>query len=163
TVATVWLGSTLGCAQCHDHKYDPFTQKDYYRFFAFFNNIAYHFEGDPKLSEQKLIEARLQLPTSEQKAKREEIDEEILDLRSKIDADTPELEAGQTEWEESVKAAPAGWTPLDVVEVKSTAGTTLTRSADGSILASGEIPASDIYTVVARTKATGITGLRLEA
>src|SRR5262249_24210316 len=81
TVATVWLGSTLGCAQCHDHKYDPFTQKDYYRFFAFFNNIAYHFEGDPKLSEQKLIEARLQLPTSEQKAKREEIDEEILDLR----------------------------------------------------------------------------------
>lgn len=38
TVATVWLGTTLACAQCHDHKYDPFTQKDYYRFFAFFNS-----------------------------------------------------------------------------------------------------------------------------
>ncbi len=38
TTATVWLGQTLACAQCHDHKFDPFTQKDYYRFFAFFND-----------------------------------------------------------------------------------------------------------------------------
>ncbi|MBW8885787.1 MAG: DUF1549 domain-containing protein, partial [Planctomycetia bacterium] len=35
---TVWLGTTLECCQCHDHKYDPFTQRDYYRMFAFFNN-----------------------------------------------------------------------------------------------------------------------------
>jgi hypothetical protein len=39
TTATVWLGLTLGCAQCHDHKYDPFTQKDYYRLYAFFNAV----------------------------------------------------------------------------------------------------------------------------
>jgi len=38
TTATVFLGTTLECAQCHDHKYDPFTQTDYYRFFAYFNN-----------------------------------------------------------------------------------------------------------------------------
>ncbi len=38
TTATVFLGTTLECAQCHDHKYDPFTQKDYYQIFAYFNN-----------------------------------------------------------------------------------------------------------------------------
>jgi hypothetical protein len=39
TTATVWLGVTLGCARCHDHKFDPFTQKEYYRLFAYFNNV----------------------------------------------------------------------------------------------------------------------------
>jgi hypothetical protein len=40
TTATVWLGSTLGCAQCHNHKYDPFTQRDYYQLYAYFNQTA---------------------------------------------------------------------------------------------------------------------------
>ena len=40
TTATVWLGQTLGCARCHDHKYDPFTQKDFYSLFAFFHNVS---------------------------------------------------------------------------------------------------------------------------
>ena len=40
TTATVWLGSTVGCAQCHNHKYDPFSQKEYYQLMAFFANTA---------------------------------------------------------------------------------------------------------------------------
>ena len=41
TTATVWLGSTIACAQCHNHKYDPFSQRDYYRLLAFFDNVEY--------------------------------------------------------------------------------------------------------------------------
>src|SRR5262249_19857814 len=50
TTAAVWLGTTLECAQCHDHKYDPFSQKDYYRLFAFFNNTAVEADrADPRV------------------------------------------------------------------------------------------------------------------
>ena len=64
TTATVWLGSTLGCAQCHNHKYDPFTQKEYYQFLAFFNNSDGASSTDGTGS--KYIEPQLDLPTPEQ-------------------------------------------------------------------------------------------------
>ncbi|HYE98256.1 MAG TPA: DUF1549 domain-containing protein, partial [Planctomycetota bacterium] len=58
TTATVWLGSTLACAQCHNHKYDPFSQKDFYRFLAFFETSE-----EPKLDlltpQQRQEQARL--------------------------------------------------------------------------------------------------------
>ena len=47
TTATVWLGSTVACAQCHNHKYDPFSQRDYYRLLAFFDNVEYSVFGKP--------------------------------------------------------------------------------------------------------------------
>jgi mono/diheme cytochrome c family protein len=47
TVGTVWLGLTVGCAQCHDHKYDPISQKDYYSLYAFFDNIEEEFIDAP--------------------------------------------------------------------------------------------------------------------
>ena len=52
TTATVWLGLTLGCARCHDHKYDPFTQKEYYQLFAYFNNVAETGGGRPRRQRQ---------------------------------------------------------------------------------------------------------------
>ena len=64
TTATVWLGTTLGCAQCHNHKYDPFSQKDYFRFLSFFANADYESRtfGDGT----RYFERRLDLATPEQ-------------------------------------------------------------------------------------------------
>src|SRR5204863_5132011 len=62
TTATVWLGTTMGCAQCHDHKYDPFTQKDFYRLYAFFNNVPEKGLG----GERRNPVPALLLPTPEQ-------------------------------------------------------------------------------------------------
>lgn len=73
TTATVWLGQTLACAQCHDHKYDPLTQRDYYSFFAFFNQtedtgVGFSPEIDAptpeEASERRLLESRAQEATA---------------------------------------------------------------------------------------------------
>ena len=63
-----FLGLTMNCCQCHDHKFDPFTQKDYYQFYAFLNNDD---------------EAFLEVPTTEETKKREEIVRKIHDLEDK--------------------------------------------------------------------------------
>jgi hypothetical protein len=73
TTSTVWLGLTMGCARCHDHKYDPITQRDFYRFFAFFNSV--NEEGlDGRFGNAKPI---LQLPDDKQKKKLDNLRSEI--------------------------------------------------------------------------------------
>jgi Protein of unknown function (DUF1549) len=83
TTATVWLGTTLSCAQCHDHKYDPFSQRDYYRFFAYFNNTAA--ETTSSGSTREFIGPKLALPLPPEKevrrkalqARRDALDREL--------------------------------------------------------------------------------------
>ena len=67
TTATVWLGSTIACAQCHNHKYDPFSQRDYYRLLAFFDNVEYSVFGKPG-GDHFIQEPTLDLPSPEQAA-----------------------------------------------------------------------------------------------
>src|SRR5579863_2637074 len=76
TTATVWLGSTLACAQCHSHKYDPFTQKEYYQFFAFFNNAD---------------EPKLKLPSEAQKKQEQKLTDDVGRLEAELKKVTPEL------------------------------------------------------------------------
>ncbi len=96
TTATVWLGITLSCAQCHDHKYDPFTQKDYYRFFAFFNQQENDGHGSTALE----AENTLDLGTPEELAAlakhREELKAREKDLNDWIEKD---LKPRQAAWE----------------------------------------------------------------
>ncbi len=73
TTSTVWLGLTVACAQCHDHKYDPISQRDYFQLYAFFHNVPERgLDGSRGNAEPKIA-----LPTPEQVERREELDREI--------------------------------------------------------------------------------------
>ncbi len=161
TTATVWLGSTLGCAQCHNHKYDPFSQQDYYRVLAFFANSDYESRtfGDGT----RYFESKLDLASPEQERARQELQTEIDTLDRTLNTATPALRQAQLGWEQAFRAAERAWTPLVPDRASATNGVTLTTQADGSVLASGPNPSLTTYTISAVTPARSITGLRLEA
>ena len=162
TTATAWLGTTLGCAQCHNHKYDPFTQKDYYRMMAFFQNSDYDSKsfGDGT----RYFEATIDLPTPEQEAKRKTIQEEIDKLQAKLKTDTPALARAQTGWEQEMRLeATTAWHALTPKRVSADRDVVLTPRDDRSILASGPNPGEAVYIVEASTLLPSITAVRLEA
>ena len=161
TTATVWLGSTLGCAQCHNHKYDPFSQKDYFRLLAFFANPAY--ETQSSGDGTRYYEAKLDLATPEQVAKRTALQAEIKRLEGVLAETTPALAERQRAWEDEIRAAERAWTVLAPREAAATNGVRLATQPDGSILASGPNAELTTYTATFETKAEGLTGLRLEA
>ena len=162
TTATVWLGSTMGCAQCHNHKYDPFSQRDYYKLYSFFDNSAYQIQGSEAFS-RVAYEPTLELPTPEQETKRKELNTQIAKLETTLKTQTPELDAAQAEWEKEILAEPAKWTTLDPTEFKSTGGATLAKLEDKSLLASGKDPEFDEYIIKAKLPLNKLSALRIEA
>src|SRR5207244_1302825 len=91
---TVWLSMTLGCAECHDHKFDPVATKEFYRFAAFFADIKEKAVGR---QDQTL------LASAEQQAKLKQIDDRLGPASQAFNANTPELEAAQNKLEALVK------------------------------------------------------------
>ena len=162
TTASVWLGLTLGCAQCHNHKFDPFTQADYYRFLAFFDNTEYTVLHLGQ-GENKEKEPAIELPTAGQAAQSTKLKSDMAVLQTRLDTSTPELEAAQESWETKLRAAGKDWTTVQPSQYSSAGGATLTPLPDGSILASGKNPQADTYTLKARTDLAAITGVRIEA
>ncbi len=100
TTSTVWLGLTMSCARCHDHKYDPITQRDYYQVFAGFNNIAE--TGLVKDVEPFSPAPAISLPTDEQTSTLTEIKERRLVCEARMKELKPTLAALITAWEKTV-------------------------------------------------------------
>ena len=94
----IFLGSTVGCAECHNHKFDPFTQHDFYSFAAFFADIQQPAVGNPPT---------YPVVTSEDQELIHQFDMELGSLRKQLEATTPELEEDQSQWEASLKEAAA--------------------------------------------------------
>lgn len=95
TTATVWLGQTFICSRCHDHKFDPFTQRDYYSMFAFFHNVTEQGKGNYGASIRRNNPPMIQLPSPELEAKRDELRKKLAALEAQLKAakkKTPEHE-----------------------------------------------------------------------
>jgi Protein of unknown function (DUF1553)/Protein of unknown function (DUF1549)/Planctomycete cytochrome C len=161
TTSTIWLGTTLGCAQCHNHKYDPFSQKDYFRMLAFFASSDYDSRtfGDGT----RFFEPTLDLATAEQETARKNQQAEIDRLEQELKAVTPAVREAQDKWEASMRSADIGWTGLVPEAASATNGVVLNVLPDGSVLASGENAKLTSYTVTLTTTLQGITGVRLDA
>ncbi|HYP12662.1 MAG TPA: DUF1549 and DUF1553 domain-containing protein, partial [Bryobacteraceae bacterium] len=162
TTATVWLGSTLGCAQCHNHKYDPFTQRDYYKMMAFLTN------GERKLlvesnNTERWVEPELDLPSKDQEKRRGEITAAIAKLERTLGEDTPALQQEQAAWESSLRSAETEWrTPT--MELKAAeGGVALAPLEDGSLLATGVHPQRQKYTLEFTLRPGIVSALRVEA
>ena len=161
TTGTVWLGSTIACAQCHNHKYDPFSQRDYYRLLAFFSNVEYTVHGQQG-GDHWIAEPTLDLPSPEQEKRRSALADELKTLNAKLTDPSPEIDDAQPAWEQSMVALAAQWTTLTPVAAHANTAT-LTKKDDGSVLASGVQAGSDRYQIELSIPEGTFTGIRLEA
>lgn len=108
-MSTVWLGSTIACAQCHNHKYDPITQREYYQLFAYFNNtpIETIFRTEGNTSELDFTGPAMEIPSSaEVVARREELANRRGPLAEHLDELTNQVWNGRFEWEEQLRLDP---------------------------------------------------------
>lgn len=98
TTSTVFMGLTFECARCHDHKFDPFTMRDFYSFFAYFNSI----DGEPLDGNRKEHAPILRLPSAFQAEQLEQMDAQIARLDEKMKAPWAAVDDAQKDWERAI-------------------------------------------------------------
>ncbi len=157
TTGTVWLGLTIGCCRCHDHKYDPLLQKDYYQFYSFFNNVAESGAVDAGGNANPVMRIVREKDDAGLIALRENLAAAEADLASQ----QSQIDSGQAAWEKSV--TPVEWTVADIATFKSEGGATFKMLPDKSLLVSGANPVTDVHEVTLRTDQVELRSLRLEA
>ncbi len=162
TTATVWLGLTMGCARCHDHKYDPISQQDFYRMFAYFNNIDESGAVDAGGNAKPVMKVPTLAQLEEVRALTAELTR--LDDTFQQIPTSAELRAWEAEQVASLaEDAQPYWHLASPVSMASENGQTMAVQGDGTILVTGKNPENDNYELVFRTNLRGITGMRLEA
>jgi hypothetical protein len=99
TTATVWLGTTIGCAECHDHKYDRIRQKDFYQLYAFFHNVP---ESGLDGTRTENPKPRMMVPSETQQQQLSALDQALPKAEKLVKAREAELPAAQQKWEQSM-------------------------------------------------------------
>ena len=159
TTSTVWMGLTMRCAKCHDHKFDPFSQKEYYEMIAFFRGLAEEASDGNAIIAQPAIQAA----TPEQKVRFQELEAVAASLTAELNGPLPEIDAAQGDWEvERAALLREVWQTLAPVELSSQMGSTLSLSEDGVVQVSGQNPEKDVHELVFATELEGIRTLHFE-
>jgi hypothetical protein len=153
-VSTVWLGATMGCAECHDHKFDPYTQRDFYSLAAFFADIQEAAVGRR--------EAGMPAPLPHDANRLEELDHLIADRRAKVHDPTLKASELQTRWEQERRGDNVAWTVLNPESAQVAGESTVKIEAGGVLRSVGKVAARETYTIKVRSNLKGITGIRLE-
>ncbi len=162
TTGSVWLGLTVGCARCHDHKYDPITARDFYGLSAFFNNVNEVGTGGVR-NAQGNAPPILRLPAPEIEAQLAAADAKLKAAQSELKDVEAKVAAGQEAWERAALSYRPDWRTLTLTDLSSTgAEVVLTSQSDGSVLVSGANPAKTFYNVSALSTLRNITAFRIE-
>lgn len=141
------LGLTIQCGQCHNHKYDPLTQLDYYRMFACLNDSN---EGS----------AIAYTPGEQQQ--RNELFRQISEIEAGLKESQPDWASKLAAWEETVRYDQPEWTVVQSAEDDLSGGQKMYRMSDGSYLCQGYAPTKHTVVVTVETRLPKITGFRLE-
>lgn len=154
TTMSTWMGTTMACAQCHTHKYDPISHEDYFRTFAIFNQT----QDADRRDESPIIKVMSQVQETELKNLKEKIKLLENELIAKNEINLKALD----KWENDVKEESKKWKLLKGLALKADSGATFNKLDDESYLVSGQEATTDVYHISANSTVEQITAIKIE-
>jgi hypothetical protein len=153
TTFAVWMGTSITCAQCHSHKYDPISQEEFFKIYAILNNT----EDNDQRDERPLLE----IFSADQKSLRTKLETEITQLQQDLTRVTPERETAQAKWEAHLTRE-LNWVPLKPQTAVSKSGTAIQVREDHSLFVEkGSV--NDTYTITLPLPLEKLAAVRVEA
>lgn len=157
TTGAIYLGLTVGCAQCHQHKYDPISQRDFYQLYAIFNNTSDNNDASgsgPKIS----------VPSEKQLAQREQLQADLKAAEVPLTEHDKAFMAGFDDWKAKILAAEeVDWKRQVPIDWTTDKGAVLNKIEEDQLLVDFSVPANDTYIVHYDIDVDQLTAIRLEA